>query len=303
MLDTRVETFLTVCRTLNYTHAARELNLTQSAVSQHMACLERTYGAPLTRMEGKSMRLTEEGVLLKQAFQSFSHDEALLKRRIARAADDDAIRLNVGTTLTAGEYIVAPALARYLAASPRVHVSVVSRSTAELLDLMERGAIDCAFVEGFFDAASFSADRLCEQELVCVAAPGHRLAGASACAMEDLFEEPLIVREKESGSRAVLEHALRRRNLALSSFSRVVEVSSIGIIKSFVEAGLGVSFVYEAAVACELGEKSLARIEVRGEPIVHDISFVRPRGSVFEGDFAMLFEGVRDEFERRGFGA
>ena len=61
MLDTRVNTFLAVCRTLNYTHAARALNLTQSAVSQHMAHLERAYGAKLVAIEGKSMRLAERG--------------------------------------------------------------------------------------------------------------------------------------------------------------------------------------------------------------------------------------------------
>ena len=47
MLDFRVETFLTVCRTMNYTRAAEELNITQPAVSQHIAHLERDYGVPL----------------------------------------------------------------------------------------------------------------------------------------------------------------------------------------------------------------------------------------------------------------
>ena len=208
MLDTRVATFLAVCRTLNYTHAARELNLTQSAVSQHMAHLERSYGAKLVSIEGKSMRLTEQGKLLQRAFLSFAHDEALLRRRIAAVSSDEVVRLNVGTTLTAGEYIVAPALARSLKRNPRFRVTVTSRSTEELLDLMDKGAIDCAFVEGIFEKSAFSWDLLCEQELVCVCSPEHRLAG-KRCRMEDLFDEPLIVREKESGSRAVLEHALR----------------------------------------------------------------------------------------------
>ena len=66
MLDFRVQTFLTVCRTLNYTQAARELNITQPAVSQHIAALERHYGAPLFVKEGKRPRLTEAGKLLQQ---------------------------------------------------------------------------------------------------------------------------------------------------------------------------------------------------------------------------------------------
>ena len=296
MLDTRVATFLAVCRTLNYTHAARELNLTQSAVSQHMAHLERSYGAKLVSIEGKSMRLTEQGKLLQRAFLSFAHDEALLRRRIAAVSSDEVVRLNVGTTLTAGEYIVAPALARSLKRNPRFRVTVTSRSTEELLDLMDKGAIDCAFVEGIFEKSAFSWDLLCEQELVCVCSPEHRLAG-KRCRMEDLFDEPLIVREKESGSRAVLEHALRGRNLTLASFADVAEVSSIGVIKAFVAAGLGVSFVYEAGVAAELARGDFARIEVEGDAIVHDISFVRPKESVFEDGFREFFEGVCGEFD------
>ena len=53
MLDFRVNTFLAVCRTLNYTRAAEELSITQPAVSQHIAYLERLYGAKLFRMRGK----------------------------------------------------------------------------------------------------------------------------------------------------------------------------------------------------------------------------------------------------------
>lgn len=295
MLDTRVSTFLAVCRTLNYTHAARELNLTQSAVSQHMAHLERSYGAKLVAFEGKAMRLTDEGRLLQRAFLSFAHDEALLRRSISSVSSGAAVRLNVGTTLTAGEYIVGPALARYLKKNPQVRVTVASRSTEELLDAMDKGAIDCAFVEGIFEKSAFAWDRLCEQELVCVCAPDHARANGS-CSMEDLFCETLIVRERESGSRAVLEHALRGRNLTISSFSDVMEVSSIGIIKAFVAAGLGVSFVYEAGVASELACGSLRRIDVAGGAILHDISFVRPKNSVFEDAFHAFFEGVRAEF-------
>ena len=56
MLDFRVETFLTVCRTMNYTRAAEELNITQPAVSQHIAHLERDYGVPLFAYRNKKLR-------------------------------------------------------------------------------------------------------------------------------------------------------------------------------------------------------------------------------------------------------
>lgn len=297
MLDFRVKTFLSVCRLMNYTHAARELSLTQSAVSQHMAALENHYGAKLVSFEGKSMSLTEEGVELQRVFQSLAHDELLLERRIRAISSQSALRLNVGATLTAGEYLVAPPLARYMAAHPEMKASIVSRSTAELLDLMAKGEIDCAFVEGFFEKSELSWDVLCVQELVCVCPPNSSLA-SRACSMEEVLSAPLIVRERESGSRAVLEHALHQRNYGIDSFAEVMEASSINMIKSFVEEGLGISFVYDAAVRSDIRKGRLGEVFIREVSIQHEISFIRPKGSRFEETFHALFEGVKEEFDR-----
>ena len=82
MLDFRVETFLTVCRTMNYTRAAEELNITQPAVSQHIAHLERDYGVPLFAYRNKKLQLTDAGALLRDALSTMAHDERLLRDRM-----------------------------------------------------------------------------------------------------------------------------------------------------------------------------------------------------------------------------
>ena len=61
MLDFRVDTFLEVCRLMNYTRAAEQLNLTQPAVSQHIRWLEEQYGVRLFHYANKRLSLTEEG--------------------------------------------------------------------------------------------------------------------------------------------------------------------------------------------------------------------------------------------------
>ena len=61
MLDFRMETFLAVCRYMNFTRAAEKLNITQPAVSQHIRFLEKHYNTKLFRYEGKKLELTEEG--------------------------------------------------------------------------------------------------------------------------------------------------------------------------------------------------------------------------------------------------
>ena len=67
MLDFRIFTFLEVCKQMNFTKAAKKLNITQPAVSQHIRWLEKEYGIKLFEMEGKKLSLTEKGDLFRNA--------------------------------------------------------------------------------------------------------------------------------------------------------------------------------------------------------------------------------------------
>ena len=80
MQDFRVETFLTVCRTMNYTRAAKALNITQPAVSQHIAHLEKAYGARLFDYRGKRLTLTEAGELVRSTLSSWTMMSACCAR-------------------------------------------------------------------------------------------------------------------------------------------------------------------------------------------------------------------------------
>lgn len=295
MLDFRIETFLAVCETMSYTQAARRLSITQPAVSQHIAHLERAYGTPLFERRGRHLELTPAGELLRQASETMAHDERLLRGRMAHAAGvGRRLSLRIGMTLTAGEYVVATPLARYLVRRADIDVSVRSGDTAELLEELARGEVDCAFIEGLFDASHFASDPFDTQRLMCVCAPGHPLAGKSV-ELDDLLNERLIVREPGSGSRAVLEHALVTRNLSLASFRRHVEASSVGICRALAQGGVGITFLYEAAVREALDAGRLSPIELTGAPIDHDISFVRLSGSVYEREFARLLRELTGE--------
>ena len=292
MQDFRVETFLTVCRTMNYTRAAEVLNITQPAVSQHIAYLEKAYGARLFDYRGKRLALTEAGELARTTLSTMVHDEHLLRERIAAAVSGACITMSVGLTLTAGEYLVAAPLADYLAKRPDICATVRSGGTRELLALLEAGEIDCAFVEGMFDRSAYEWDVYRRERFVCVCAADHTLARGHH-RIEDVLSEHLLVREPGSGTRAVLEHALATRNLSLEGFQQTSMVESLDVIKIFVARGLGIAFLYEAAVARELEAGLLCGVALDDFQAEHDISFIRLKDSVFEAEFQRLFDEVR----------
>ena len=79
LLDFRMETLIAVCKYMNFTKAAKELNITQPAVSKHIKFIEEVYGITLFEYEGKKMSLTKDGKILLEAVITMKNDETSLK--------------------------------------------------------------------------------------------------------------------------------------------------------------------------------------------------------------------------------
>ena len=114
MLDYRTRTFLTVCRAGSFTQAARELLVTQPAVSQHIRQLEAHYGCPLFAKTGRGVEPTEAGRLLYQALDAAANDEVRLRSELAQLTDEKSARppLRLGCTRTVADYVAPRLLAR-----------------------------------------------------------------------------------------------------------------------------------------------------------------------------------------------
>ncbi|MEG0775879.1 MAG: LysR family transcriptional regulator [Raoultibacter sp.] len=292
MQDFKMQTFLNVCHTMNYTKTAVELNITQPAVSQHIAALEKHYRTKLFTYRSRKLNLTPAGIILRDIAMTMEHDEAMLREKIL-GTDTHIEHLRVGMTLTAGEYLLAQPLATYLENHPKIQAHLISSGTEKLLAMLRAGTIDCALVEGYFDKSDFDWSVFCREKLIGLCSPAHRFANTSPYTLDDLLEERILVREEGSGTRAILENALRERNLSLSNFIQKTEITSLNIIKTFVENDYGITFIYEAAARKELGEGTLARIELSGTPIEHDVTFLCLKSSAFRDEFQNLFSDLK----------
>ena len=104
MLDFRMETFLTVCRYMNFTRASEKLNITQPAVSQHIRFLEKHYNTKLFRYEGKKLRLTGAGEILRNASLTMMHDEQSMQNEMQKSEKEAEIRF--GATRTIGDAVM-----------------------------------------------------------------------------------------------------------------------------------------------------------------------------------------------------
>ena len=154
MLDFRVETFLAVCRHMNFTKAARELNITQPAVSHHMHYLEQAYGTALFQHNGKRLQLTEAGEILRRTLMTMKHDEQHLQKRMQQVVSGTR-DYSFGATLSVAEFMINEALGRFLRLHPDSHIQMQVADTKVLLSKLDSGELDFAVVEGDFPKAEY----------------------------------------------------------------------------------------------------------------------------------------------------
>ena len=291
MLDYRVHTFLAVCRTGSLTAAARELHITQPAVSQHIKQLEAHYGHALFFKTGRGVEPTEAGRALYQALDTAANDEARLCAELDALGTGATSRppLRLGCTRTIADYTAPRVLSEHLLRHPDERICMRTGNTAELIALIDAGEIDFALVEGSFDRAAFESARFSREAFVAVAASGCRPQH-----VDELLDQRLILREPGSGTREILERHLAARDLAVSDFAGVIELASIPAIKACVAAGAGVSFLYRVAVSDELARATLTDVTPADFGIEHDFSLIWQRGSRYADRYRALLRAWQD---------
>jgi DNA-binding transcriptional LysR family regulator len=252
----RLETFRAVAEAGQVSAAARALNLSQPAVTSQIRLLETEAGHPLFTRHLTGMRLTEHGALLLD-FARRMHGlleeagEAILEGRTS-AGD-----LRLGASTTAAAYIVPPILQGFLRTHRPASIVLDVGNTVEVLDWIREGRINLGLVEGLSRAPGFSLEPYLQDELVAVRPAEAPPALAAVRKAADLEGVPVIRREPGSGTRAVLEQALRKARLPILPKPSDLVVGDTETIKSCVLAGLGIGFLSRWSIQRELASGSL----------------------------------------------
>ena len=272
MLDNRLQTFLTLCETKNYSLTAKKLSMTQPAVSQHINYLERHFEINLISQKGKNFALTEEGKALQQYAMSLKANSERIMPLLQRIKNHSR-PLNFGATLTIGEYTVPPILADIFAEEPELQISMVVENTQVLQKMLWDGEIDFVLLEGHFNNEEFESKLISNEAFIGVCSPENTLA-EKVVDLEELLKQNLILRETGSGTRDVLERALYNQNLGVSNFNRRIEIGNMNAIKNLCHENLGITFMYKEATKKELSEGYLKEISIRNFNVSHPFSFV-----------------------------
>lgn len=285
MLDSKIETFINVIKYKSYTLAAEKLHMTQPAVTQHIHKLESYYGCLLIDSSRHTVKPTQAGMLLYEYLRLQKANEERFSHLLHNAVEP----LCVGATLSIADYYLPDLLADYmLSGSGRIRVTV--GNTASLLDMLQRGTLDCAFIEGLFNTTMLETRVFQNAPFLPVVSQNHPLIEAT---LPMLHKFPLVLREPHSGTREILENWLHQENDAPQAFSHVVELGSFVLIKEFVKRSDAVTFVYEGVVRRELKTGELRALSLKNFSLTHPLLFVFRKGDPRRSHLMEFFDAFR----------
>jgi len=248
----RLVVFRAVAEQLSFRKAAEELYLTQPAVSLQIKALEEDLGVQLFDRSGAHITITPAGrVLLDYAVQV----NVLLvqaEHEIAALSGEHSGQLALGRLYNHCPVCIASAPGEFCREHPRVHPTLVSGNTEHIVEAVEKQKISLGFIEGPARSREVKTEAFLEDELVLIASTAHEWAERTSVCCSEIASIPLLMRERGSGTRHVIELALERQGVKRSSLQIVMELDSTEAIKSAVEAGLGVGFVSRWAIAKDL---------------------------------------------------
>jgi DNA-binding transcriptional LysR family regulator len=280
----RLTVFRKVAEQLSFRKAAEELYLTQPAVSQQIKALEEELGIVLLDRSGSQVKLTPAGA----ALLGYAEESCRLLREatqaIASLSGSQSGVLSLGASTTIAQYVLPRLLSEFCASHPRVHPSLLSGNTEQIVTAIEEEKIALGFIEGPPRRRNLLLTPFLEDELVLLAPAAHEWSERKEIAPEDLTLAPLLMRERGSGTRRIVELALERHHIRRSSLKVAMELDSTEAIKSAVEAGFGVGFVSRWAISkdARLGP-AFEIVAIQGIRFRRHFTVVSPRGPELSG--------------------
>ena len=259
------EVFLAVARAGSFRAAADGLHLSQPALSQHVAELERELGARLFDRLGRRVALTEAGRILEDHAQRVFATLASARETVAELEGLKRGSLLIGASTTPGIYVLPHLAARFLERYPGITLRVRIANSAQIEEQIRANELDLGVVGGHgFRAGEECLAKGMSDELMLIVPPGHRWSGRREIAPALLGAERLLIREDGSASRQVTERALQ---LVGARLGPTIELGHTEAIKQAVMAGLGIAFVSSHAIGGELRTGQLSALRLRGHRI------------------------------------
>ena len=269
----QLKSFIAVANTLNFGRAARQLHLSQSALSTQIQNLEAHLGVSLLARNRRSVRLTPAGESVLSDSESLLAQIAALELRAARIGSGESGHLRIGFVASATAQLIPSIVLAFRKLHPGVSFDLRNIPTSVQVDALKNGTLDVGFVRLPFAVDGLLIERLHREHFAIVLPKAHRLASDRALTVQKLAEESFIAYGRKWAP-AFYDHWVRLCRKAGFLPNVVQETAEMETALVLVAAGLGVAILPE-----QMTRRSRSNLTVRplrGEKIFSEIGIALP---------------------------
>lgn len=281
----RLKVFRAVAEQLNFHKAAEQLFLTQPAVTLQIKALESDLGVRLFDRASGRVSLTRQGSILLEYANKLVAMVSEAERKLSCKDSKVSGELSLGVSTTIAQYVLARLLRAFIADYPNIDLTLHSGNTRQIVQLLLDGKVSVGLIEGPARDRGVRSEPFMEDELVPITAVDAPMDNLSRT---EFLQSTLLIREQGSGSRQVVETALKKAGLRLKAFKKVMTLDSTEAIKSAVEVGHGMGFVSRWAISKELQLGTLKVVEVKGLKVTRHFSLITRAGPEPQGPAGAL---------------
>ena len=271
--------FTAVAATGSLTASARKLHVSQPALSRELKAFENRLGVTLFERHAKGMRLTQAGEVLNRYAVRLFELERTAEAAMREIAGAMRGRLTLGASNTIGTYVLPPVLAAYRRQRPRVQISLFVGNTEQVSQGVDDMLFMLGFIEGPLHVQGLRTTVFQHDEIVPVAAPDHPLLKRKALTPTDLSGEPLLMRERGSGTRELIAAALQRQDIEQGE---TMEFGNTEALKRAAVYGGGIAWLPRICIRNELRDGQLRELALRELAITRPLMMVQRENAPME---------------------
>ncbi len=275
----------------SFSEVARELGISQPAVSFQIQKLEQELGIRLIDRSQKAIIPTKAGRRLLQFAEAVEGERERLRQELEQMREDIAGDLLIAASTIPGEYLLPKLMARFKQRHPAVKIQVDISDSASVINRIRENRYEvgfCGIAPEGKDLASF---KIAGDEIVLIVFPGHPFAHKGEVLAEELEGEPLIFREGTSGTQQSLEKLLARGGVDIKKWTPQLVMGSTQAVVGAVAAGAGIAFVSNLAVK----GSAVKQVKIRGLQLTRDFYCVYRQERVVSRLLEVFIDFIRTE--------
>jgi len=300
----KLDAFCKVVELKSFTRAAQAMLLSQPTISEHIRSLENELDQKLVDRLGREVEPTPAGRLLYRYARKIlrTQDEAV--QAIEQYSGTLVGRIKIGCGTIPGTYILPGLIGRFRLEHPSIKATLRITSSRIIADKVLSDEHELGVIGAKWNESGLSWTAIFSDELILAVPPDHPWALKKTVSLQDVIQEPFIMREADSGTRKVFAQILEKNGLREKNLQEVAEIGSTAAVKEAVKEGMGIAILSRRAIRDDVNCGRLVAVAVENHLLTRPFYLIQrknrelsPVASVFKNYLranAVLAAGTGD---------